>query len=162
MMLLAFHHESLDKIRREVKHTTVRRNADYWWKWSVRRLREGRPRIVQVYDGNPRNGGRFVCETWVVMVFSVVGKFFTRLDAESGGFDTVEELKTRLAALHGLTLGEVDAHRWALIAFDPYPVAQSWLDGSERSRQLSGKDATDGSEHRPKGFPRKSESTLAP
>lgn len=161
-MLLAFRPESLDKIRREMKRTTVRRNADYWWNWSVRRLREGRRRIVQIYDGNPRNGGRFVCETWVVMVLSVVGKFFTRLDAESGGFDTLEELKTRLAALHGLTLGEVDAHRWALIAFDPSPVAKSWKNGSERSRQLSGTDAIDGSEHLLEGFPQRSKNTLVP
>lgn len=123
-MLLTFTPESIEKIRQERKWTTVRRNPDRWLQW----FRNAIIPLLQVYRGNPRNGGTRVAEVVCQSVTPARGDQFTRWLAESDGFygeDSVGELKRTLARLHGIEEHLVDYVEWAIVAFDPKPIVEA-------------------------------------
>jgi hypothetical protein len=123
-MLLVFTAGSIEKIRMGQKWTTIRRNADRWNAWRTHPNRDKDDSPLQVWESNPRNGGRFVAETHCSYFWVLHGASFPFSLAQSDGFDSVQALKERLAELNGMTLEEVDRHLWAVIGFDPKPIME--------------------------------------
>lgn len=120
-MLLTFKPDSIEKIRRGAKFQTIRKNAPRWNRWYMRRVQKGERPLLQVYEGSPRSGGRFVCETEVTLLYTTLGKYFCQQEASDDGFTSIGDLIFRLAYLHGMTPGEVLHNHWAVIQFDTGP-----------------------------------------
>ncbi len=112
-MLLSFTKESLGKMAAGRKVTTIRRNPSRWRKW----MEGDRPKRLQIYRGNPRNGGERICELGLWFVQEKFGFQLTQKDAIYDGFEDypVPSLIARLAELHGMTKTEVEMERWAII-----------------------------------------------
>ncbi len=117
-MLLTFRKESLVKIRKGLKWTTIRKNADRWYGWWERRLTDP-PAILQVWEGNPRSGGTFVRDIICHQAVVALGSDFDRWTADADGFDSIDGLLHTLGMLHAMSRGEVLDHRWAIIIFAP-------------------------------------------
>ncbi len=75
-MLLTFTPESLEKIRQDRKTTTIRRNAGRWMTWYYHPEREHDGWPLHVYEGNPRNGGRFVALSACIDLYTHYGHTF--------------------------------------------------------------------------------------
>ncbi len=125
-MLLTFTPESIEKIQRGQKYSTIRRGSRWWvWFTSPHRKKGGFP--LHVWEGNPRNGGRFVAESYCTLVYLLPGDGFSIQEARADGFDSVEALVARLAELHGMTEQEVQrrARTWSYLEFNPRPIAEA-------------------------------------
>ncbi len=118
LMLLTFQPQSILKIRKTLKWTTIRKNADRWYGWWVKRLGDP-PALLQVYEGNPRNGGQFVAEIICGSVTICQGRLFDHWTATADGFDSLEALLETLGRLHSMSQDEVLEHDWAILSFDP-------------------------------------------
>ncbi len=121
-MLLAFSHESLEKIRQGRKTTTIRRNPDRWVRWYFHPARghDGRP--LQIYEGSPRHGGRLVALSACVNLYTTRGFDLCHQEAVADGFDDVLELIDRLSDLHGILPPRVLGETWAVIEFAVRPI----------------------------------------
>lgn len=125
-MLLTFTKESIEKIRKGFKYSTMRRNPHRWAKWYFNldaRREDGYP--LHIYEGNPRNKGRFIAKTHCTNLYTVKGNGFCLQEAHLDGFGSVESLKARLATLHHMTIEEVEAILWAFIEFDINPILEA-------------------------------------
>jgi hypothetical protein len=110
-MLLTFSKESLEKMTRGRKITTIRRNPEIWENF----IDNNKPPILHIYEGNPRNGGKKVCEITLWFMIPAYGFQFGDLHAILDGFETVEDLWDRLRELYGMTHEEVLKEKWAII-----------------------------------------------
>ncbi len=125
-MLLTFRPESLDRMREGKKRTTIRRNPLRWEKWFLGCIEREEMPWLQVYEGNPRNGGKKVCETELDLFAISKGRDFNLIDAHEDGFLTVGGLLRALSKLYRMTLGEVRFAEWAILSPNMGPIYASF------------------------------------
>ncbi len=130
-MLLTFHTESLAKVREGRKITTIRRNPDRWVQWYFNSEREHDGWPLHIYEGSPRNGGRFVALSACISLYTTQGIDLCHQEAVEDGFDNVLELIDRLSDLHGILPPQVLSETWAVIEFDPRPILVYFLKREE-------------------------------
>ncbi len=127
-MLLTFRPESLEKIRQGRKTTTIRRDPDRWVQWYFNPAREHDGWPLQIYEGSPRYGGRFVALSACIDLYTTQGFDLCHQEAVGDGFDDVLELIDRLSDLHGILPPQVLSETWAVIECDLRPILVTFFE----------------------------------